>query len=120
MSRSQRKDIFRLEEVGIAYSFGLLRGTFNNIYEKFLLSTDRELTVDYFGAKIRKIKPLIKLVEGLKVKVTLFLNDPVRFLITTHPYMALGITWLWCQSNSYKRFGGRIIVETNKLVTLRI
>ena len=77
MSRSQRKDIFRLEEVGIAYSFGLLRGTFNNIYEKFLLSTDRELTVDYFGAKIRKIKPLIKLVEGLKVKVTLFLNDPV-------------------------------------------
>ena len=76
MPGSQRKDIFRLEEFGIAYSFGLLRGA-SKMFLKKLESINRELNANYFETKIRNIKPIIQLVEGLKVTVTLLLTGTV-------------------------------------------
>ena len=83
MSRSHRKDIFRAEQAGTAYIFGLIRGLFNNNFAKFLVPFDRELHADYFETKIRKNKPITQLIEGLKVTVTLLLTGPVLLLPLT-------------------------------------
>ena len=42
-----------------------------------MASINRELNVEYFGIKIRKIEPVINPVEGFKVKVPFFLGHPV-------------------------------------------
>ena len=77
MSRSHRKDIFRAEQAGTPYIFGLIIGLKNHIFEKFLVLFDRELHADYFETKIIKNKPIIQLIEGLKATVTLLLAGPV-------------------------------------------
>ena len=53
------------------FTFGLFVSLKNKLFAKFLLSIDRKLKVDYFGNKFRKTKPIMQLVESLKVTVTL-------------------------------------------------
>ena len=59
-----------------------------------MASIDRELNADYFGIKIRKIepviKPVIKPVEGFKVKVSFFLGHPVKPHKTENTYTTAG------------------------------
>ena len=69
--------IFSARNSLAVFTYLHLLEAFEIIFLQFLVSFYRELNANYFGTKIRKIKPIIKLVGGLKVKVTLFLNDPV-------------------------------------------
>ena len=65
-----------MEQPGTVFMFALIRGLLNNIFAKLLAS----LHADYFGAKIRKIQPVTKAVEGFKVKVSFFLGHPVGYV----------------------------------------
>ena len=69
-----------------------------------MVSINRELNVDYFGIKIRKIEPVIKPVEGFKVKVSFFLGHPVllsRPRSGSFGTMKLGRKLFWASLPSY-------------------
>ena len=50
-------------------------------FAKLLVSFNRKLHADYFGAKIRKNQPVIKPVEGFKVKVSFFFGPPGTIVV---------------------------------------
>ena len=72
---------------------------------KFLLSIDRELDVDYFGIKIRKIEPVINPVEGLIFKFPLILAHPVHgHLFAIYPMMLDPLLSMRLQPKNFESF----------------